>query len=412
MATQKPIIIIGAGLSGLAAARLLTDQGIPVIVFEQSQPDRSQGYGLTLRDWAYNALLEELGNPIGVSDFQRAVATDGAIGRTGWVDLTFRNNGTGETLFNPDPPKPGQPNTIFRANRSFLRNWLAEGVDVRYEHKLEGFQGEPGHVSAFFENGVVQEGSILVAADGVHSTVRGVAFPGNQTLNILPVILFHGKVNIPRAKYETAVSTALGPSNVAAGVGDSFNTFITVASANKEDVHLDWSYSRARQGDNDPLWMPDRGELIKVPQHLLKEIRSRDLVPPFSTLVNADDIKKDKVYNWRIRSVYISRAQLDQAAKRGVVFIGDSVHAMPIFGGEGGNHAILDGVDLFRAIQAASDGRDKNDLRAGEVEVIAQTFYDTALGRSQDAVKRCVQRFSAFHRPIQEWKKIAGMSKT
>jgi monooxygenase len=158
--------------------------------------------------------------------------------------------------------------------------------------------------------------------------------------------------------------------------------------------------------------MPDRGELIRVPQHLLKEIRSRDLVPPFSTLVNADDIKKDKVYNWRIRSVYISRAQLDQAAKRGVVFIGDSVHAMPIFGGEGGNHAILDGVDLFRAIQAEGNGRDKNDLRASEVEAIAQTFYDTALGRSQDAVKRCVQRFSAFHRPIQEWKKIAGMSKT
>jgi monooxygenase len=188
MATQRPIIIIGAGLSGLAAARLLTDQGIPVIVFEQSQPDRSQGYGITFRDWAYNALLEELGNRIGVSDFQRAVATDGAIGRTGWVDLTFRNNGTGETLFNPDPPKPGQPNTIFRANRSFLRNWLAEGVDVRYQHKLEGFQGEPGHVSVSFENGVVQEGSILVAADGVHSTGK-TSILLKQTLKFVHILI-------------------------------------------------------------------------------------------------------------------------------------------------------------------------------------------------------------------------------
>jgi monooxygenase len=158
--------------------------------------------------------------------------------------------------------------------------------------------------------------------------------------------------------------------------------------------------------------MLDRAELMRIPQHLLKEIRSRDLVPPFSTLINADDIKKDKVYNWRIRSVYISRADLDQAAKRGVVFIGDSVHAMPIFGGEGGNHAILDGVELFRAIQAKDYGREMRELRAGEVETIAQTFYDMALGRSQDAVKRCVQRFSTFHRPIQEWKKIAEMSKT
>lgn len=170
MATQRPILIIGAGLSGLTAARLLTNHGIPVIVFEQSHPDRSQGYGITLRDWAYNALLEDLGNVTSLSDFQQAVATDRGIGRTGWVDLTFRNNGNGDTLFNPDPPKPGQRNSIFRANRSFLRSWLAEGVDLRYGHKLEGFQGEPGHVKATFENGFQQEGSMLVAADGVHST--------------------------------------------------------------------------------------------------------------------------------------------------------------------------------------------------------------------------------------------------
>ena len=167
---QRPILIIGAGLSGLTTARLLTNQGIPVIVFEQSPLDRSQGYGITLRDWAYSPLLEDLGNLTSVRDFQQAVATDRGVNGTGWVDLTFRNNGNGDILFNPDPPKPGQMNTIFRANRSFLRNWLAEGVDVRYGHKLESLQGEPGHIKAIFENGVLQEGSMLVAADGVHST--------------------------------------------------------------------------------------------------------------------------------------------------------------------------------------------------------------------------------------------------
>lgn len=215
-----------------------------------------------------------------------------------------------------------------------------------------------------------------------------------------------------RSKYETSVATALGSSNVAAGVGDSFNTFITVASSEKDSVHLDWSYSRARQGDNDPLWMPDRAEIIKAPQHLLKEIRSRDLVPPFSTFVNADNIKKDKVYNWRIRSVHIRRTDLDQTARNGLVFIGDSVHAMPIFGGEGGNHAILDGVELFRTIQANNGDREGNVLRGSEVETIAQLFYDTAIQRGQDAVRRCVQRFSSFHKPIQEWIKIAEMSKS
>lgn len=242
-------------------------------------------------------------------------------------------------------------------------------------------------------------------------SVRGVVFPKRQTLTILDVVLFHGKVKMPQSKYQSMASTGLGTSNVAAGVGDGFNTFITVASAEKESVHLDWSYSRARQGDKDPLWMPDHAELIKAPQRLLKEVRSRDLALPFSSFVNADEIKKDKVYNWRIRSVYISRADLDQAAKRGVVFIGDSVHAMPIFGGEGGNHAMLDGVELFRTIRARYGDKEAKLLRAGEVDAIVQAFYDAALQRSQDAVRRCVQRFSTFHKPIQQWEKVAEMSK-
>lgn len=168
--TPKPILIIGAGLSGLAAARLLTDHNIPVVVFDQSAADRSQGHGITLRDWAYKPLLEELVNTYSVSDLQHAVATDKGIGGTGWVDLTFRNNANSETLFNPEPPGPGQNEALFRANRSVLRNWLATGVDLRYEHKLVSVEGIPGDVKAIFENGTEHGGSMLIAADGVHST--------------------------------------------------------------------------------------------------------------------------------------------------------------------------------------------------------------------------------------------------
>jgi monooxygenase len=115
-------------------------------------------------------LIEDLGNIYPIGEFQRAVATDRGVGGTGWFDLTFRNNENGNTLFNPDPTKPGQTESFFRANRSVLRNWLAEGVDVRYEHNLESFEGRPGNVKAVFENGAMHEGSVLVAADGVHST--------------------------------------------------------------------------------------------------------------------------------------------------------------------------------------------------------------------------------------------------
>lgn len=169
-ANARPILVIGGGLSGLTVARLLTRHDIPVIVFEKSSRGRSQGHGITVRDWAFEPLLQEMGGALTIEDLQRAVATDRGVGGTGWVDLSFRNNSNGETLFNPEPVAAGQKTALFRANRSALRDWLEEGLEVKYEHKLERLEGSPGQVKATFENGAVYNGILLVAADGVHST--------------------------------------------------------------------------------------------------------------------------------------------------------------------------------------------------------------------------------------------------
>ena len=166
----KPILIIGAGISGLSAARLLVQHDIPVIVFERSSTERSQGYSITIRDWAFKPLLSDLGDTC-VGDLERAVAVDRSLGGCGWIDLTLRDNSTGVTLLAPEPPKPGETEqTLFRANRTALRSWLSQGVDVRYEHELRSFEGKAGDVKAIFENGIEIDGSLIVAADGLHST--------------------------------------------------------------------------------------------------------------------------------------------------------------------------------------------------------------------------------------------------
>ena len=166
----KPVLIIGAGISGLSTARLLTRHGIPAIVFEQSSPERSQGYAITIRNWAYKPLLSDLDNTP-MDDLERAVAVDRDLGGCGWIDLTLRDNSTGVTIIAPEPSKPGEmEQALFRANRTALRNWLSQGVDLRYEHKLSSFKGTAGDVKAVFENGEEVEGSLVVAADGLHST--------------------------------------------------------------------------------------------------------------------------------------------------------------------------------------------------------------------------------------------------
>jgi 2-polyprenyl-6-methoxyphenol hydroxylase-like FAD-dependent oxidoreductase len=79
--SRKPILIIGAGISGLACARILNLYRIPNIIFETFPKSRRQGYGITLRSWAYSHFLEQL--HIASSVFKSEAATDAPIGGNG-----------------------------------------------------------------------------------------------------------------------------------------------------------------------------------------------------------------------------------------------------------------------------------------------------------------------------------------
>lgn len=185
----KPILIIGAGLSGLATARILTNHGIPNIVFEASGQDRSQGFSISLREWGFTAILSALGE-LPLSGLCKGVAPDRHVGGTGWIDQALRENSTGKLLV---VPEPGKKQNIVRANRNALRAWLEDcgevELDVRYGHRLKGLSGVMGSVEAEFENGSKHLGSLIVACDGVASTgelviSQSILFP-KQTNSLL-----------------------------------------------------------------------------------------------------------------------------------------------------------------------------------------------------------------------------------
>ena len=72
----------------MSLARTLKSFQIPVRVFEQAAETSSQGYGIALRSWAYQPLLDRLG--LSSKDLKAATATDKNVGGTGHIEMNLR----------------------------------------------------------------------------------------------------------------------------------------------------------------------------------------------------------------------------------------------------------------------------------------------------------------------------------
>ena len=220
---------------------------------------------------------------------------------------------------------------------------------------------------------------------------------------VIPAVVYHGEFSVTRDEFDRTFAPLMGKTNIIAGLGDNFNTPITIADANKQRYHLDWSYSRPMKGGSDALYRPDASaeEAKQIPQELLDELGSLQLAEPWASVLNSEAIQQHSVISWTNRYVHMSSTDLESAAKDGVVFLGDSWHAMPIFGGEGGNHAILDAVELAEAMTTSSS----------DTTAAISMFYRGATRRTGDAIRRTRQRFSIMHRPLAEWKDLAEKKK-
>lgn len=72
--------------------------------------------------------------------------------------------------------------TFIRANRTKLRDYFATAIYIKWGKRLTHYEiGGDGRVKAFFEDGTVTEGDIIIGADGVRS--RGIIIDLNRPLN-------------------------------------------------------------------------------------------------------------------------------------------------------------------------------------------------------------------------------------
>jgi 2-polyprenyl-6-methoxyphenol hydroxylase-like FAD-dependent oxidoreductase len=163
MMARPRALVIGGSLGGLFAAHLLRQIGWDAVVFERIADDlSSRGVGIGTHD-ALGEIMHRLGLPF---DDGMGVAVRSCIclDRAGRVthDMPIHRIMSAWSRFYT-PLKAALPPECYRAGRALV------GVE----------QDEAG-VTAIFADGARETGDLLVAADGIRSTVREALAPGAQ----------------------------------------------------------------------------------------------------------------------------------------------------------------------------------------------------------------------------------------
>ncbi len=386
-----------AGLAGLCLAQRLLREGVDVQAFEADAGPfvRRQGYRITVHDYGLNALQRSLPPTIAAL----ALSTAGKPG--GY--FRFTNSHLRDAVKLSCKPKPDAPRQM---DRQVLRSALLVGLDDRVHYGKAAVAVEPGRngMRLWFADAMSVGASVVVGADGVGSALRSTVVPGAQPRNS-GVGAIYGRTLLRRNDLQL-VPSALEKSGVLAigeHPGRTFfmtsmrfveppaDTFARLAPGQPvaaADDYVMWAVSLTRdemraaeQVVNDPP------ELTLHAAHLTSEFH-----PALRDLVDAADREATVLTTFAVgqrpTAWVLPRATL----------IGDAVHVMPPFGGDGGNVALRDAAVLGDKLASAFAGETSVEaaVAAYQREMVPYAF------KAVDASARMMRRLTASPR-WQRW---------
>jgi 2-polyprenyl-6-methoxyphenol hydroxylase-like FAD-dependent oxidoreductase len=367
------IAIVGAGLGGLALARVLHVNGIDAVVYERepSRGARGQGGMLDLHSGTGQRALREAGL---IDQFH-------AIARREGQDLRLLEP-DGTLLLQEDTPDDA-PLERPEVDRADLRNLLLGSLPEHAVHWGHAFE-YADHGLLHFTDGSSATYDLLVGADGANSQVRPLltdARPAHTGQNVVEL----GIPDIDRTHPDLA--TMVGRGNYwVLGNGQSLS-----AQRNGDGrVRIYLSFHTAED------WLATSGIPFEDPTaariRLIDQFTGWD--SRFTALIAACD---DTIVPRPITTLPVG---LTWPSTPDVTLLGDAAHLMPPVG-QGANMALLDGALLGLALAAHPD-----DFPAAVEEYEREMFERTsAAGRQSAHVQEILmspdagQKMLAFFQP-------------
>ncbi|KAK3314051.1 hypothetical protein B0H66DRAFT_584451 [Apodospora peruviana] len=377
---SKPlhVVVVGAGLAGIAIAHGLRKHGISYRLVDRETTPRDRNWGITL-SWAL-PLLESLLPPALVAQLQACQPdTSLSVASAGEQGVLIRDGGTGAIKI-----RMSYPGGVRRMQIQKTKRVLSAGLHLEYGKKLVSlsYDDSPEGVTAHFADGTTETGSVVVGADGGASQVRRCLLGEEAAAQeVLPYAFMNFPFSLPAEKarwldgvMNPSVDVAPHPKAMYMGL-----FLLDKPDLDRPETWVFYVLVTWPIADEDDEVNPDGTRLHRLRAHM------DGWADPYKSVVEwlADDVAigKDQLRIWHPK-------EWDNRCGR-VTLTGDAAHSMTFHRGQGGNLAIKDADEFVKRMVDVKEGR--LSLKA------AMDEYDRGVVARGEEVEISKQQAAAFH---------------